>query len=357
MSFASRWLLLGLLLLPAIVLGYVPLAAAAGPLRRPLHEPRRARERRREHPLLAAPRRPRALPARADGAARRLRAAEHGPPGRPRGGDDRARDRRLRLDAGRRRRADAARGSAGRRARLPQGPARALPGRRRRVLGDRRRSRRRRPTTAQLAVDAIDYLYPQRGTAIGDAARARGRGRPRRRRRDGPVANRPAAIVLLSDGSQTEGSCCRSRARRGRSRSRSPSTRSRSAPPRALSSSPASAARASSRCRPTGDAAPDRRARPAAASTRRRAPATCARRTSSWLAREQGEAQGGGHLRVPRRRARPAARRRRDLRHHVPEAAVRVALLAALAVLACRLQRRRRGGGAASPDAAPRPSP
>ena len=56
----------------------------------------------------------------------------------------------------------------------------------------------------QLAIDAIDYLYPQRGTAIGDAiargvevARAADTG-------EGGVA-RPAAIVLLSDGSQTEG--------------------------------------------------------------------------------------------------------------------------------------------------------
>ena len=56
----------------------------------------------------------------------------------------------------------------------------------------------------QLAIDAIDYLYPQRGTAIGDGiargvevARAAEAGRPGR--------ERPAAILLLSDGSQTEG--------------------------------------------------------------------------------------------------------------------------------------------------------
>ena len=56
----------------------------------------------------------------------------------------------------------------------------------------------------QLAIDAIDFLYPQRGTALGDgiargvevarAADARGAGR-----------ERPAAILVLSDGSQTEG--------------------------------------------------------------------------------------------------------------------------------------------------------
>lgn len=56
----------------------------------------------------------------------------------------------------------------------------------------------------QIAIDAIDYLYPQRGTAIGDGiargvevARAAEAGRAGR--------ERPAAILLLSDGSQTEG--------------------------------------------------------------------------------------------------------------------------------------------------------
>jgi Ca-activated chloride channel family protein len=56
----------------------------------------------------------------------------------------------------------------------------------------------------QLAIDAVDFLYPQRGTAIGDGiargvevARAAEAGRAGR--------ERPAAILLLSDGSQTEG--------------------------------------------------------------------------------------------------------------------------------------------------------
>jgi Ca-activated chloride channel family protein len=56
----------------------------------------------------------------------------------------------------------------------------------------------------QLAIDSIDYLYPQRGTAIGDGiargvevARAAEAGRTGR--------ERPAAILMLSDGSQTEG--------------------------------------------------------------------------------------------------------------------------------------------------------
>jgi Ca-activated chloride channel family protein len=57
----------------------------------------------------------------------------------------------------------------------------------------------------QLAIDAIDYLYPQRGTAIGDGiargvevARAADAGQP-------AGVDRPAAILMLSDGSQTEG--------------------------------------------------------------------------------------------------------------------------------------------------------
>jgi Ca-activated chloride channel family protein len=56
----------------------------------------------------------------------------------------------------------------------------------------------------QLAIDSIDYLYPQRGTAIGDGiargvevARAAEAGRTGR--------ERPAAILMLSDGAQTEG--------------------------------------------------------------------------------------------------------------------------------------------------------
>ena len=56
----------------------------------------------------------------------------------------------------------------------------------------------------QLAIDAIDYLYPQRGTAIGDAI---ARGVEVARAADEGVSGvaRPAAILLLSDGSQTEG--------------------------------------------------------------------------------------------------------------------------------------------------------
>ena len=55
-----------------------------------------------------------------------------------------------------------------------------------------------------LATYAINYLYPQRGTAIGDGL-ARGVEVARAASPGGPTKNRPAAILLLSDGSQTEG--------------------------------------------------------------------------------------------------------------------------------------------------------
>ena len=56
----------------------------------------------------------------------------------------------------------------------------------------------------QLAIDAIDYLYPQRGTAIGDGL-ARGVEVARAAEAGKPGTGRPAAILMLSDGSQTEG--------------------------------------------------------------------------------------------------------------------------------------------------------
>ena len=56
----------------------------------------------------------------------------------------------------------------------------------------------------QLAIDAIDYLYPQRGTAIGDGI-ARGVEVARAAEAGRAATERPAAILLLSDGSQTEG--------------------------------------------------------------------------------------------------------------------------------------------------------
>ena len=93
----------------------------------------------------------------------------------------------------------------------------------------------------QLAIDAIDYLYPQRGTAIGDGiargvevARAADAGSAGRSVRPRSCCSRTAR--------RPKASCCRRRVRPARSRSRSPSTRSRSARRRESSSSTASAA-------------------------------------------------------------------------------------------------------------------
>lgn len=60
-------------------------------------------------------------------------------------------------------------------------------------------------TDRQLAIDAIDFLYPQRGTAIGDGL-ARGVEVARAAEAANPAGvDRPAAILMLSDGAQTEG--------------------------------------------------------------------------------------------------------------------------------------------------------
>ena len=56
----------------------------------------------------------------------------------------------------------------------------------------------------EIAVEALDYLFPQRGTAIGDAlARAVDVGRTATA--GAPPEERTITIVLLSDGTQTEG--------------------------------------------------------------------------------------------------------------------------------------------------------
>ena len=169
---------------------------------------------------------------------------------RPGGGDDRARDRRLRLDAGRGRRADAARGGAEGRPRVHEGPAEALPGRRRRVLGDGRgrRARDRRPA----ARDRRDRLpLPAARHRDRRRDRARRRGRAGRRHRARAASHGPPRSCSSRTARRPRACCSRRRARRARSRSRSRSTRSRSARPRESSSSTASAARGSSPCRPT----------------------------------------------------------------------------------------------------------
>jgi Ca-activated chloride channel family protein len=56
----------------------------------------------------------------------------------------------------------------------------------------------------ELTIEGIDYLYPQRGTALGDGI-ARGVEVARAVEEGRTDKERPAAILLLSDGAQTEG--------------------------------------------------------------------------------------------------------------------------------------------------------
>ena len=135
----------------------------------------------------------------------------------------------------------------------------------------------------QLAIDAIDYLYPQRGTAIGDGiargvevARAADAGRAGRRSGRprsccSPTARRPRAC------------CCRSRAPRSAKSFGIPVyTIALGTPEGVVEFNRFGGDADHPRAARPGDAAADRRARPAAASTRRRASATCARRTRRW---------------------------------------------------------------------------
>ena len=198
LSFASPLLLLGLLLLPLIVLGYRHLQ------RRPNRYAVRytnldvlatvvdSTRSWRRHAGLAL-----FLLALA-ALARRLRPPEREPPRRPRGGDDRARDRRLRVDAGEGRRADAARGRAERRPRLHEGAAQALPGRGRLVLGDGRG--RRAGDLGPAARDRRDRL-PLSAARDGDRRRARARRRGRAGRRGGP--RRRSDVLPRSCSSRT----------------------------------------------------------------------------------------------------------------------------------------------------------
>ena len=155
-----------------------------------------------------------------------------------------------------------------------------------------------------LATYAINYLYPQRGTAIGDGL-ARGVEVARAASPRGPTKNRPAAILLLSDGSQTEGLLLPLAGRRAREVVRHPDLHDR-----------ARHARGRRRVQPlrdephhpraarSGDAQGRSRRRRAAASTRPRAPATCARRTSGSA---RSSARSSASRRSPTRSSAPAS--------------------------------------------------
>ena len=145
-------------------------------------------------------------------------------------------------------------------------------------------------------------------------ARARRRGRARRVAARADPKNRPAAILLLSDGSQTEGLLLPLAGRRAREVVRHPDLHDR-----------ARHARGRGRVQPlrdephhpraarSGDAQADRRRRRAAASTRPRAPATCARPTSGSA---RSSARSSASRRSPTRSSAPAScscsRRRRS---------------------------------------------
>ena len=189
----------------------------------------------------------------------------------------------------------------------------------------------------QLAIDAIDYLYPQRGTAIGDGI-ARGVEVARAARRAGRARAETetaaaAAILLLSDGSQTEGLLLPLEgAARAKSFKIPVYTIALGTPEGVVEFNRFGGTRII-------PVPPDPATlRQIAATTGGRfyeaesvgRPARGVRQDG--LAREQGQAQAGGHVRVRRRRARAPARGGGDRRRHVPEAAVRWAALAVAAL-------------------------
>ena len=140
------------------------------------------------------------------------------------------------------------------------------------------------PATAdrQLAIDAIDYLYPQRGTAIGDGlARGVEVARAAEAGRTGHATSRrdPAALGRLADrrnAAPARGSGTSEVLQDPRLHDRSRDARgSRGVHPLRRLEDHSRAARTSRRC----GRSPRRRA---AASTRPRASATCATRTTRW---------------------------------------------------------------------------
>ena len=204
----------------------------------------------------------------------------------------------------------------------------------------------------QLAIDAIDYLYPQRGTAIGDGiARGVEVARDAEAGLDGTevgtqaeteTEQRPAAILLLSDGSQTEGVLLPLEgAARAKSFKIPVYTVALGTPEGVVEFNRFGGTRII-------PVPPDPATlRQIAVTTGGRfyeaesvgRPARGLR--EDGVAREQGRAQAGGHVRVRGRRARAPPRGGGDRRRHVPEASVRWSALGARLGSRGGLQRRR----------------
>ena len=202
------------------------------------------------------------------------------------------------------------------------------------------------PATAdrQLAIDAIDYLYPQRGTAIGDGL-ARGVEVARAAEAGRTGQKRPAAILLLSDGSQTEGVLLpQEGAARAKSFKIPVYTIALGTPEGVVEFNRFGA----SRIIPVPPDKPTLRQIAAMTGGRFYEAESVGDLREAYeqagIAREQGEAQAGSHVRVSRRRTRPPARRGRDRGRDVPEAAVRLSFRPARGGGARGLQRRREGG-------------
>ena len=196
----------------------------------------------------------------------------------------------------------------------------------------------------QLAIDAIDYLYAQRGTAIGDGlARGVEVAREAEIGPDGPVDRNgsgdgggaatgrdPPALRRLADGGMLlplEG------AARAKSFKIPVYTIALGTPEGVVEFNRFGGTRIIPVPPDRADAAADRRdhRRPVLQGRERRRAARGLR--EHGVAGEQGRAQAGGDVRVPRGRTRADARRGGGRRRHVPETSVRALALALVALL------------------------
>ena len=219
---------------------------------------------------------------------RRCGAAADHAGGAARAGLRRARDRRLRLDAGGGRPARPARRGAEGGERLPRLGARRVQGRPRHVLARRRSSSRRRPRTTRRF--ATPSMVSRRTAARRSATRSRSprSSRPRSSPPSGTArtASRRSSCSCSRTARRRRTPSTRSRPRAAPRRPASRSTRSRSAPTRAPSRSPTSSGRCRrSTCRPTGRRSPRSRGRPARPRSRRRPSRRSRRCTSGWARR------------------------------------------------------------------------